>query len=289
MRNRFDLTSAAFLAPAFILFTLFVIFPVFVTLFFSMNKWDGVSDKVFIWFGNFQKMIQDENYRIVAKNSFVLVLLSLAIHIPLGLVISYLVYRTGFGCKFFRTVIFGPVVISYAILAVMFAILLNDDVGAINYVLRAVGLDFLAQRWLTDPKVVLYSVSLPKIWHYMAVPFIIFLAGMEGIPEEILESARIDGATSPQVFFRIVIPVMWEIISIVIILCVTEHLKSFAYSWIMTWGGPDVFSAYIAVYMYRLAFREFAFGYGSSVAFSIFVYAVLFTVVFRKIARRSYL
>lgn len=279
--------SATFLAPAFILFSVFVFAPIFMTFSYSLTDWDGVADKVLMGFQNYGTMFTDPRYLKSLTNTLTLVVLSILIEVPAGLVLAFLLSRVRFGYKFFRSVYFGPVVISSAIVAVMFSVLFNDDVGAINYILRAIGLGAIAPRWLSDKTMALYSVCIPQIWQSIGITFILFLAGMQSIPDEILESARIDGASSTQVFFRIVIPLIAEVIQMVIILAVTGALKSFDFSWIMTWGGPDVASSFLAVYMYRLTFREFSFGYGSTLAFSILVYSFLFSVVFKRIASRN--
>jgi raffinose/stachyose/melibiose transport system permease protein len=286
MKKRDFLVSNIFLTPAFVFYTLFVIVPVFLTAYYTLTRWDGVSPKVFIWFQNYRYLFTDRKFVTSAKNTLILVLLCLIIQIPVSLLMAHLVNNIRRGYRFFRTIFFGPVVISSAIIAVMFDLILNADVGVVNYVFKRIGFDFLVLRWLTDPKVVLYSVSLPMVWHYLGIYFIVFLAGLQTIPDEIVESATIDGASGSIIFFRIIIPMIWEIIQIVIILALTNALKAFEYSWIMTWGGPDVASSYLSVYMYRLAFREYSFGYGSTVAFTILIFALAFTVAFKRMAAK---
>jgi raffinose/stachyose/melibiose transport system permease protein len=286
MRYRNICLSTIFIAPSFLFYTTFVIVPVILTAYYGMTDWDGIGKRTFIFLHNYLRLFADPDYGVVVRNTTILVLFSLVVQLPLGLLLAHLTTRVTTGFKFFRTVFFGPIVISAAIIAVMFSILLSDDIGPLNFILRKIGLGSLAFRWLADPRVVLFAVSLPQVWHGIGYAFIIFLAGLQTVPEEILESAKIDGASSVQVFFRILMPLIAEIFIMVIIICVTGTLRSFDYSWIMTWGGPGISSSFLAVYMYRLTFREFSMGYGSSVALSILLLSLFFTILFRFVTRR---
>jgi len=282
MKKGENLFSAVFLTPAFIFFTIFILFPICLSFYYTLVEWSGIGDKTFIWFDNYKELVKDKEYWQVAKNTFTLVLLAIVIQNPVGIVLAYLISRIKFGYKFFRSSIFLPVVISAATTGLMFSLLLNNDLGIFNNVLKSIGLGFLQQNWLTDPKVVLYSVALPQVWQYLGIHFIIYLAAIQSIPKEIFESAHIDGANGFQVLRRIVIPLMWDVVQIAIVLNVTGSLKAFDMSWIMTWGGPGSASSYISVLMFRYAFKGFNFSYGTTVAMTILIYSLLFTVIFKK-------
>jgi len=252
-------------------------------LYYASLKWNGIGKGVFIGIQNYIDLVKDPEYWQVTKNSFTLVLLAMVIQNPLGLFLAYLISRIKFGYKVIRSVIFLPVVIAAATTALMFQLLLNNDIGITNRLLQTIGLGFLQRVWLSDPKVVIFAVGLPQVWQYLGIQFMLFLAAIESIPQEILESARMDGATGLTFIWRILIPLVWETIQICIILTVTGSLKAFDFSWIMTWGGPGISSAYISVLMYRYAFKGFNFSYGTTIAMTILIYSVVFTYIFRKV------
>ncbi len=282
MKKGENLFSGIFLAPAFIFFTVFVIFPIGLSTYYSLVDWPGIGEKVFVWFDNYKQVAMDSEYWQVTKNTFILVLLSIVIQNPVGLLLAYFISRTSFGYKFFRSAIFLPVVISAATTGLMFSLLMNNDLAILNNVLKALGLGFLQQNWLTDPNVVLYSVALPQVWQYLGIHFIIYLAAIQSIPRELFESAHVDGANGFQVLKGIVVPLMWDVVQICIILNVTGSLKAFDMSWIMTWGGPGSASSYISVLMFRYAFKGFDFSYGTTIAMTILIFSLVFTVVFKK-------
>ena len=286
MKKREYLFGLTFLAPAFVIYTVFVIFTVILSLYYSMTEWTGIGSPAFSWFSNYQELVRDPEYWTVTKNSFILVSLAILIQNPLGLTLAFLISRIGRGYRFFRSVIFLPVVVPIATTALLFSLMLNNDFGFFNNVLKSIGLGFLQSNWLTDPKIVIFSVALPQVWQYLGIHFIIYLAAIQSIPQEIYDSARIDGATSIQTMFRIIIPLLWDIIQIGIILNITGSLKSFDMSWIMTWGGPGISSAYISVLMFRHTFKGFNFSYGITIAMTILIYSLFFTIIFKAFFSR---
>lgn len=289
MKKGENLFSAVFLAPALIFFTIFIIFPICLSIYYTLVDWPGIGEKTFVWFNNYKEVFTDAEYWQVTKNTFILVLLAILIQNPLAILLAYLTTKIKLGYKFFRSAIFLPVVISAATTGLMFSLLMNNDIGVLNNLLKSVGLGFLQQNWLTDPRIVLYSVALPQVWQYLGIHYIIYLAAIQGIPKEVFESAYIDGATGFVLFRRIIIPMIWDVVQIAVILNVTGSLKAFDMPWIMTWGGPGSASSYISVLMFRYAFKGFNFSYGTTIAVTILIYSLLFTVIFKKFfSKESY-
>lgn len=284
-RNR--IFSIIFLAPAFILFTGFVILPILSSAYYSMTSWDGAGPKKFVGINNFVNLVNDSDYWVTVSNTMKALILSVSIQIPLGLLFAYLVYKTTRGFKVFRSVYFLPVVIAPSAVGLMFLLFLNGELGPLNKILTNLGLPFLARNWLTDSKTVLYSVMLPAIWQYIGYFFVIFLAGLQSIPEQIFESAKIDGASSVSVFFKLVIPILRDIIHVCIILNVTGSLKAFDHPYIMTWGGPGVRSSYLAVLMFRTAFKQSRLGEGTALGMTILIFALVFTFVINKLNKKD--
>ncbi len=274
--------ALGFIGPTFLLYSVFIIVPIALSIYYSLTRWDGVGAKKFIGLKNFEFLFANKDYWTTFTNSMQVIFFSLIIQISLGLIFAYLVYGTKKGFRVFRSLYFLPVVIAPSAVGLMFLLFFNGQLGPLNAMLDMVGLSALKRDWLSDGKVVLYSVMFPMIWQYIGYYFVIFLAGLQSIPEEIFESAKIDGASSFQVFTRMVIPMSRDIIQICIILCITGSLKAFDHPYTMTWGGPGVRSSYLAVYMYRTAFTENYLGRGTAVAITILMFSFVFSYLFNK-------
>jgi len=279
-RIKENLFKIIFTLPAVIIYTVFMIAPILFSSYYSLNDWNGIGPMKFVGFKNFLKIFRTPDFYTVNTNTIILVLFSLLITVPVSAIIAYLIYRTKRGFKFYRFVVFIPVIVSSIIIGLIFRILFNADFGPIKQLLEK--LNIPTRAWLSDPNTVLYAVIIPQLWQNIGYYTIIFLAGMQSVPRDIVESAVIDGANSVQIFTRIILPLMAEILQIIIILVVTGALKSFGFSWSMTNGGPGVKSAYLAVYMYTKAFIESNFGSSSAVSIVILVYALVFTFLFKK-------
>ena len=286
-RGQERLFSVLFLSPAFLLYTGFVIAPILVSAYYAMTNWDGVGEMSFVGLRNFEKLFRDSDYWLTFRNSVKLVVLSVAIQIPMGLIFAYMLYLTVRGFKFFRTVFFLPVVIAPAAIGLMFMLFFNGELGPLNVLLDRLGLDFLMRSWLSDKNTVLYAVMFPMIWQYIGYYILIFLAGLQSIPEQIFESAKIDGASSIQTFIHLAVPMMRDLIVVSIVLCVTGSLKAFDHAYIMTWGGPGVRSSYLAVYMFRTAFMQSQLGKGTAIAITILLLSLVFTYLFNRFFNRE--
>jgi len=280
--------TVAFLAPGLVIYVAFVVLPVALSLYYSLTNWNGVGPQRWVGIHNYIKMFsQDPKYWTVVKNSFFLVGLALIVQNPMGIFLAYLVSRTKHGYKLFRSIYFLPVVISASATAVMFSVIFNNQVGPFNQLGKFLGVSFLNVNWLSDPATVLPVVASVQVWQYMGIQFVVFLAAVQSIPSDIIESALLDGASSVRMLFSIVVPLLWEVVQICVIWTVTGALKAFDHAWLMTWGGPGIASTYLPVYMFRMAFKESSFSYGTTIAMSILVFSLVFTVFFKRFMSRS--
>ena len=284
-KKRNTLISAAFLSPAMVLYLGFVILPIAMSIYYSLTKWSGAGMPEFIGLRNFQRIFKNKDYWICFGNTVQCILFSLALQLPLGLIFAYLLSRTKMFYRLFRSIYFLPAVISPTAIGTMFLIFLNGDFGPFNLMLKNLGLHGLTRNWLSDSGTVLYAVMFPMIWQYIGHYIIIFLAGIQSIPEDILESARMDGANSFQIFFKIVIPMLKNLIGVCVVLCFTGSVKAFDQAYVMTGGGPGVKSSYLAIRMYERAFTDNKLGEGTAIAITMLVFSLLFTIVFNKINR----
>lgn len=285
LRKKDKLFSTVFLAPAFIIYTLIFAIALIVTGYYSLLDWNGMGAKTFVGLQNYLQITKDDIFWKVAGNTAKFVIMALIIQVVVGLLLAYAVSRVKYGYKFFRSVFFLPVVISSTATALMFTILYNET-GPLNMILEWLHLEGWKHTWLSDPKVVLYCVILPEIWQYIGVYFIIQLTGIQSISEDVIESARIDGASNAKVLTKIIIPMMSDIIQVCVIFALSNAIKSFNYGWIMTFGGPNNASSYISTYIYKNVYYDYKYGYGSAVAMALFLFVLLCVIIFYAIAKK---
>lgn len=271
-----------FLAPVFLIYTIFLFLPMLQTSYYSLTQWNGVSEKVFIGLENYKELMKNNDYWITFFNTLKLTVVSLIVQISFGLLLAYLLYTKTRGMKIFRTVFFLPVVIAPVAIGLMFSLFYNSEIGIFNKILSAAGLDMLQTNWLSNPKTLLYAVMAPQVWQYIGLYVTIFLGALQSIPEDLIESAQIDGAGEVKTFFHVVLPQLSVFLNICMILCVTGSLKAFDHSYIMTNGGPGVRSAYLGVFMYKTAFGNSDFGRGSAITITIILVSLSITLIFNR-------
>lgn len=287
MKKKKYLFAALFILPAFIIYTVFIVAPVFFSIYYSFTSWDGIGTPKLNGIQNYIKMFAMKDYWRILLNTARLIGASVFIQIPIATVLSFLLLRKTKGYKFFRTVYFVPVVVAPIAIGIMFSIFYNGDVGPINQLLDLAHLSSLKQNWLSDVKVVVHSVIFPQIWQYIGYSLVIIFAAMKSIDSEMFESAQIDGANAGAVFSRIVVPMCKDAIIVAIILVVTGSLKSFDYSWALTQGGPGNASSFLATFMYKTAFVQNKFGLGSSITVTIMIYSIALSAIIKRFGRED--
>ena len=276
-----------FLLPAFILFVLFVIYPIFRSVYFSTFDWNGFGPAVdYIGLKNYQKILTDEVFLKAIKNVLIIIVLSLGLQLPLALVLAVLVGRDLPGRAFFRMIFFLPYVLSEVNTGIMWMLLYNPDPerGFLNSIMVLLGLEPVA--WLANMNVVIFAVFITLTWKYFGFHMLLFLTGLQNIPREIEEAALIDGANSFQNFFFITLPLLGSTIKTSVYMSVLGSIQQFILVWVMTRGGPVNASETMATYMYRFGFVRFQLGYGSAVAIIMFILCVIFSLVYQALTRK---
>ncbi|WP_277680230.1 carbohydrate ABC transporter permease, partial [Gracilibacillus dipsosauri] len=199
------------------------------------------------------------------------------------LFIALLLNRKIKGLKLFRTIGFLPVVLSTVVISITWSLIYNSENGLINELLRTIGLDFLAQNWLGDSKWSMIAVLVTVIWQFVGLYLIIFLAALQNVPEEVLEAARIDGASEWKTTWSITIPMIWDTIIVAVILCISGSLKTFDLIYVMTNGGPAHSTDVMALYMFNETFNQLQYGYGSAVSVIIFFFSLILIYTVTKL------
>jgi raffinose/stachyose/melibiose transport system permease protein len=281
------LVIALFLLPALILFLFFVIYPIFRSIYFSTFNWKGFGPAVdYIGLGNYRKILTDVVFLKAIKNVFIIIALSLGLQLPLALVLAVMVGRDLPGRSLFRTIFFLPYVLSEVNTAIMWMLLYNADPerGFMNGVMVLLGFEPVA--WLAEMNIVLFAVFVTLTWKYFGFHMLLYLTGLQNIPKEIEEAARIDGASSLQNFFYIVFPLLGNTIKTSVYMSVLGSIQQFILIWVMTRGGPVNASETMATYMYRFGFVRFQLGYGSAVAIIMFILCMIFSLFYQALTRK---
>ena len=282
-----NLVIFLFLLPAIVLFFLFVIYPIFQSIYYSLFNWKGFGPAVdFVGLDNFKNILKDRVFMIALRNGFLIIALSLFAQLPLSLALAVLVGRDLPGRVIFRTIFFLPYVLSEVIAALMWLFILNPDPerGFINAVIVFFGGE--SQAWLGNTDLVLLAIFAALTWKYFGYHMLLFMTGLQNIPTEIEEAGRIDGANSLQNFFYITLPLLGSTIRTSVYLSVLGSIQQFILVWIMTKGGPVNASETMATYMYRFGFVRFQLGYGSAVAIYMFLICLIFSLIYQRLTRQ---
>ena len=277
-----------FLLPAFVIFLLFIIYPIFRAVYFSLFNWNGMGPAtVFVGLNNFKQILTDQVFMKAVTNCLLIVILSLAIQLPLALMLAIMVGRDLPGRAFFRAIFFMPYVLSEVITAIIWMSLFSPDPerGFINALLVLIP-GVHAQNFLGDMNQVMACVFIVLTWKYFGLHMLLYMAGLQNIPKEIEEAAMIDGANRWQTIRNVTIPLLGSTIRTTIQLSVLGSLTQFNLIWIMTRGGPVNASEVMSTYMYRYAFIRFQLGYGSAVALVMLAICLVFSVVYLRLARQ---
>ncbi len=276
-----------FLLPALVLFLLFVIFPIFSSIYYSFFSWKGFGPAVdYVGLDNYKNILDDKVFMIAVRNGLLLIALSLLVQLPLSMMLAILVGRDLPGRVFFRAIFFLPYVLSEVIAALMWLFILNPDPnrGFVNAMIVFFGGD--AQPWLGSTNLVLLAIFAALTWKYFGYHMLLFMTGLQNIPKEIEEAGRVDGANAFQNFFFITLPLLASTIRTSVYISVLGSLQQFIMVWIMTKGGPVNASETLATYMYRFGFVRFQLGYGSAVAIYMFLFCLIFSLIYLHLTRK---
>jgi len=283
------LTIALFLLPAIVLFSIFLVYPILQSVYYSFFSWKGFGPAVdFIGLDNFRHILTDSIFLKAVGNGLLIVVLSLIIQLPLAMALALMVGRHLRGRAFFRTIFFMPYVLSEVITGIMWMILFNPDPnrGFINAVLTLIP-GIKAIPWLGDTRIVLMAIFVVLTWKYFGFHMLLYMAGLQNIPPEIEEAALIDGVNDRQMITHIIIPLIGSTIRTSVHLSVLGSLQVFALVWIMTKGGPVNASEVMSTYMYRFSFVRFEFGYGSAVAIVMLLISLVFSLAYLRLVRQT--
>ena len=265
---------AVFLLPGLIVYTVMVMIPIAVSIYYSMIEWDGLGQKTFVGLRNFVKLLGDDVFKRAFGNNLIYILIVMVMQLGLGFLIAVLLTYLKKGRGFIQTVYYIPSVITVIAIAQLFTSFYSyEPIGLFNIFRRFFGMKPIA--FLSEYRTVLPAVASVEGWQYIGIYMIIFYSALVSVSPDILEAARIDGATELQLLFRVRIPSIANVIMLACILSLVGALRGFAAPMNMTKGGPNHRSEILASYMYKKAFTSRDYGYGSAIAVVIVILSVL--------------
>ncbi|MEZ7007265.1 carbohydrate ABC transporter permease [Streptomyces sp. AD55] len=293
-----------FLAVPLGLYTLFVVWPFVQSIYYSFTDWTGLSpDFRMVGFDNYSRMLDDDIFWKSLLHSVMFALLVPLVTLGLALFLSFMINVGGRrrrggpaitgvrGSGFYKIVYFFPQVLSIAIVALLFAFAYNPDSGAVNSLLRGIGLDGVQPLWLGDPDLALWCVMAVLVWSTVGFFVVLFSAGMASIPVELYEAALLDGASRFVTFFRVTLPLLWDTVQSgwVYMGILALGAESFAVVQIMTTGpgGPDYSTTVMVLYVYQKAFRDGQAAYATTIGVALLVVTLAFAAVVMRLGRRE--
>jgi raffinose/stachyose/melibiose transport system permease protein len=283
------LTLIVLIGPAFVLFTVLVIFPVFQAAWYSLYKWNGLGPPTdFSGARNYLLLARDPIFGKALLHNALIVVFSLLVELPLALALALIVGRGKFPMAvFFRTFFFLPYVLSEVIAGVLWKFIYNPQYGLINTVLSVLSPGRPGVAPLASPDSVFWAILVVIIWKYFGLYMTIYIAGLQGIPQELEEAARMDGATGGQVIRYVVLPLLLGTIQISVFFSIIGSLQIFDLIWAMGMGDPVNGAETMVTYLYKYGFQRFNIGFGSSVAMVIFFMCLVFSVLYQRILLRE--
>ena len=273
------LTPWLFAIPALAVYATFLVYPALTSLFFSFTNWDGLSPTYeIVGVDNYVKMTQDPVVRQALLNNVIWTVVTIVVPVVVGLALATLLNGKVRGKTVLRLLFYTPCVLPLVSIASIWGWLYNPDSGVINVVLRTVGLGDLAQPWLGQDSTALWAVMVPAVWLRTGFPMLLYLAALQGIPDELYEAATVDGATRSQQFWHITMPSLRPAHYIVLALSLIDSFKVFDMIYAMTYGGPGTATQVMGTWMYANVFQYYQAGYGTAIAVVITVIAVAVSI-----------
>ncbi len=285
-KKKFDTTAFAFIAPAFILFTLFIIVPTVSSVYYSFTSWDGISPNVkFIGLANYREIFTSDRFGNAMKNTIILTVFISIFENAIALALALIVDNVRWGKNFFRSAFYIPVLISGIVSGFIWKIMHNYNFGTFNAVLSNLGLDGWKQDWLGNSALTLMMIGVVLIWKGAGYYMIIYLASLQSVSQDLIEAAQIDGASPWQRFRSITVPLISGAFTINFTLSLINGLKVFDQINVMTDGGPGFTSETLVYLLYKVGFNEGRQGFGTAVGIMLLFIIIVLNTIQQKFLR----
>lgn len=289
-RRRDNLVGYIFTLPTIILFVGLTFIPFLYGVYMSFTKWDGFGEPQFIGVQNYITLFTDERVFQALSHNVIYALGTVTVKVIVGFAFALVLNKKLKGVNCFRSILFTPVVLSYIAIGMIWTWMLNPSQGLINNFLSFLGVVDLSNpiEWLGNPHLALFAVMFVDVWKWMGYHMVLFLAGLQTIPDDLYESARIDGASAWQRLRFITIPLMKSVVITNVMFCLTGAFGVFDIVMAMTDGGPYGSTEVISKYIYDTSFGATGkFGYAASISVFVFLIMMVATLIMVRMMRRA--
>jgi multiple sugar transport system permease protein len=275
-----------FVLPAFLALMIFLIVPILASAVLIFMQYDILTPPKWVGDENVRRLFDDERMLLTYRNTLLFVTGATFFNNLLGLLLAMGVNRAmpAMLKYLLRTAIFFPVLTTTASLALVWKFLLTQDRGIVNYLLGQIGLEPVA--WISSSQWALISVIVYDVWKSMGFLMVLYLAGLQGIPEVLYEAAQIDGANRWQLTRSITLPLITPTAFFAIVISLIGAAQVFDNAWVLTGGGPGDASRLIVLYIYEAGFRRFEMGYAAALSLTLFLVLIILTLVQFRFSRR---
>ncbi len=273
------LAGLLFLAPATVIYVIFAVWPFFDSLILSFHEWNGFSARTFVGLDNYIAAFKDRTFLLAIKNSVYLGVISSIISVIVGVLMAWLLlYVSRRWGAFFRTILFSPSMIPAVITGLIFAFVYEPEIGVLNNLLAAIGLESLEHAWLTDQSTALNCILFVSAWKQVGLTMVLCFAGMQGVDASLIESARLDGAGDWKIFKDILLPLTMPFVQLSAIFAMMSGLKIYDTVVALTGGGPAKSTTVMPLWILQNSFSFNKYGYGAAMSM-IFVLIVLLGMI----------
>ncbi|MEU8345511.1 carbohydrate ABC transporter membrane protein 1, CUT1 family [Actinomadura meyerae] len=281
-------SSTWFLLPALLLFFFFVLIPIFVAFYTSFFRWGGFGwPDDFTGLENYRKLADDPVFRGDLWRGLLIIVFSIVVQLPIALGTAVLLNQKMRGRAIYRAIFFAPYILSEVIAGVLFGIIFLPDSGLADTLVEDLPLlGGLAGKWFSDPDTALPTLFAVMTWKYFGFHMMIYLAGLQGIPSEVLEAASIDGAGPWRRFRSVTLPLLGPTLRISVFLSVIGSLQLFDLVWVTTTGGPTHSTETMAVTMFQFGFKRYQMGYAGAISVAMFLICMVFSLLYQRYALR---
>lgn len=279
--------TLVFILPALLLYTAFVVGPTLSSVYLAFTSWDGVSPHArYIGMANFTEIVRSDRVHNALKNTLLISVLLVLLENVVAIALAILVDQVRWFRNLFRSVFYFPVLLSGIVMGFVWTIILNYNFGVLNRLLTLVGLGDHIVDWLGNPDYALVSIILTTVWKSAGYYMIIYLAGLQGIPQELSEAASIDGAGRFKQFRHITFPLLAGAMTVCVMLSMINSLKLFDQIAVMTDGGPGFATETLTYIIYKVGFGELRQGYGTALALVLFLLILIVSIVQIRLLRK---
>jgi raffinose/stachyose/melibiose transport system permease protein len=282
-----SLAPYLWILPAAALYFVFKLVPMITGLYLAMLRWDGVTPATFVGLQNFARMFDDEVIGTALLHNVLYAVGTVLGKLVVSLFLALLLNQALRGRGVYRTALFLPVVMSFVVVGILWSWLFNMQFGLVNSLFHALHLDSLAVDWLGDPKIALRSLMLVDIWKWYGFHMVIFLAGLQTIPAELYESARIDGASRLRQFTAITLPLLQPVMLVNVTLALMGGFNVFDIPYVMTEGGPANSTTVMALHIYIQGFKFYKFGYSAALSYLLLTIVTIVAAIQMRLMTRE--